>query len=573
MRSFLLILFLLVLFSPQRDGQIIPDQDQAFGCAPPSALREIPRDANGRFAPVFPGWGHYSYKIATGNDSAQFFFDQGLNLYYSYHLTEALASFKEAARHDSSCLMAYWGQALSLGPYYNGYYYKMPATVIPVMERMDRLASAATGKEKELVEVMKRRYSADTSDGRRKELNRAYAEGLAGLVQQYPADVDLKALYVDAVMLEHTWDFWNNDGTPKPWTMELVSYCDEILKIQPSHPAALHYQIHLVEASLHPEKALHSADVLQTAMPGVAHMVHMSSHMYQRNGLYTKGIEVNDKASKLAVEYDTMARNLKLGLFGLTHYDAVGAYCALNANMYGEALRSANHLRTILGGMYKARLNNPFFQYLYMMPMFVYVRTGKWKMAMEDPAPDSNQHYACLVSEFGKGMASVRLHNLKAASLHLERLRDLMRDSLLAVRIMPFNAPLSGARVAEAILAGELCYAQGRHDEAVRWLEQGVSMENAMIYREPKDWFIPVRHYLGAILLKLGRAAEAEKVYREDLVHNPGNGWSHLGLARSIDAQPKYNGSERYSKEAMSSFAGYMRAFSKAEEIPSASVY
>src|SRR5262249_39398293 len=103
MRSFLLILFLLVFFSPQRDEQMMPDPDPVIGCAPPPALREIPRDVDGRYAPVFPGWGHYSYKIGTGNDSAQFFFDQGLNLYYSYHLTEALASFKEAARFDPSC--------------------------------------------------------------------------------------------------------------------------------------------------------------------------------------------------------------------------------------------------------------------------------------------------------------------------------------------------------------------------------------------------------------------------------------------------------------------------------------
>jgi tetratricopeptide (TPR) repeat protein len=184
-----------------------------------------------------------------------------------------------------------------------------------------------------------------------------------------------------------------------------------------------------------------------------------------------------------------------------------------------------------------------------MMPMFVYVRTGKWEMALKDPSPDSSQHYACVIEAFGKGLASVRQHDLREANRHLERLRLLMKDSLLSVRIMPFNAPLSGASVAEAILAGELSYAEGRRDEAVRWLEKGVVLEDGMIYREPKDWFIPVRHYLGAMLLRMGRVEEAKKVYREDLVHNPGNGWSLLGLNGSVSA-----------------FAG-------AEEVPKASVY
>ncbi len=171
-----------------------------------------------------------------------------------------------------------------------------------------------------------------------------------------------------------------------------------------------------------------------------------------------------------------------------------------------------------------------------MMPMFVYVRTGKWEMAMKDPSPDSSQHYACVISEFGKGLASVRMRDLRGAGQHLARLRVLMKDSLLAVRIMPFNAPLSGAKVAEAILAGELSNAEGRRDEAVRWLEKGVALEDGMIYREPKDWFIPVRHYLGAMLLQMGRVEEAKKVYREDLVHNPGNGWALLGLNGSVSA-------------------------------------
>jgi tetratricopeptide (TPR) repeat protein len=556
MRKLLLLLITLQAIGDQKIDHSIASRYLAdvsiTGCAPSPRTEFIQADESGRFAPVFPGWGHYSYKVRANNDSAQFFFDQGLNLYYSYHLTEALASFKEAARHDAACIMAYWGQALAMGPYYNSYYYKMPAAVLPVLEQMNRISANATGREKDLVGVMNSRYSPDTSDGRRKELNRSYAEGMAGLIKKYPADADIKALYVDAVMLEHTWDFWENYGAPKSWTPELVSYCDDILQMSPSHPAGLHYQIHLVEASQHPEKALASADMLQIVLPGVPHMVHMSSHMYQRNGLYAKGVDVNDKASLLQIQYDSMGRHLKIGTFPLTHFDAVESFCALNANMYGKALQSANHLRKILSTTYKARLSTPFFQYLYMMPMFVYVRSGKWEMIMDEPGPDSSLHYACLLNEFGKGLACVRLHDDKAAGEHLRRLRVLLKDSSLPVRVLPFNAALDGARIAEAILAGELSFSEKKYKEAIEWLGKGAAVEDGMIYREPKDWPIPVRHYLGADLLKLGRAAESEKVYRQDLVLNPGNGWALVGLHRHEEA---------------------MRAFSKAEEMPTASAY
>jgi tetratricopeptide (TPR) repeat protein len=558
-----LALFLLVLSSLRKSAQMPPDQDPVIGCAPAPGLRDIQADGSGRYAPVFPGWGHHSYAVRTSNDSAQFFFDQGLNLYYSYHLREALASFKEAARRDPACAMAYWGQALAMGPYYNNYFYKMPPAVLPVLEEMKRAAAGGvSGKEKELVEVMGRRYSADTSDSRRKELNRAYASGLAALVKKYPEDVDIKALYIDAVMLEHTWDFWKNDGTPKTWTPELVAYCDDILRADPSHPAALHYQIHLVEASRHPEKALHSADVLQASMPGVPHMVHMSSHMYQRNGLYGKGVEVNERSSRLVMEYDTMAPSLRLGTGALTHFNGVGAFCAMNANMYQVGMADAMYCRSVVVRISGAALaNRTYFQYLYMLPAFVNIRSGKWREILEASAPDSSLHYAALLDAFGRGMAYVGLKRMEEARSCLERLRVLSKNPDLAVRDLPFNAPVDGARIAEAILAGEICLAEKKYDEAVRWLGEGVSTEDAMIYREPRDWPIPARHYLGACLLQLGNAAAAEKVYREDLVYNPGNGWTLLGLSQSLAAQHR-----KWENE-------YLQAFSKAEEVPPASAY
>ena len=47
---------------------------------------------------------------------AQQFINQGLNLAYGFNHAEAGRAFAEAARLDPSCAMAYWGQALVLGP-------------------------------------------------------------------------------------------------------------------------------------------------------------------------------------------------------------------------------------------------------------------------------------------------------------------------------------------------------------------------------------------------------------------------------------------------------------------------
>ena len=91
--------------------------------------------------------------------------------------------------------------------------------------------------------------------------------------------------------------------------------------------------------------------------------------------------------------------------------------------------------------------------------------------------------------------------------------------------------------VAEHLLAGEIRYREGKTEIAFAELREAIRREDALRYSEPPDWIHPVRHALGAFLLAEGRAAEAEKIYREDLAKLPNNGWALFGLARSLELQ------------------------------------
>ncbi|HEX8677218.1 MAG TPA: hypothetical protein VF700_08360 [Segetibacter sp.] len=64
----------------------------------------------------------------------------------------------------------------------------------------------------------------------------------------------------------------------------------------------------------------------------------------------------------------------------------------------------------------------------------------------------------------------------------------------------------------------------------------------------------------------MNKPKEAEKVYREDLVWNPGNGWSLLGLFQTLKAQQKTGDLKKLK-------ALYMHSFSEADVVPSRSVY
>lgn len=541
-----------------------PTRSDIIGCAP-AADENIYPNKDGKFITLLPGWGTHSYKIITQSDSAQVYFNQGLSMYYSYHPREAIASFKEAAKFDSSCAMAYWGQALAMGPSYNfGFSYKMNGNIPALLETMNRIAAQAPAKEKDLIQAMNRRYNAaDPSDKERKALNSYYAEALKPLENKYPDDMDIKALYTDAVMLIHAWDFWNNDGSPKAWTPELVQNCKDILQQNPHHPAALHYYIHVTEASRTPGVALASADSLIKLFPGVAHMVHMSSHEYERIGYYSKGVDANEKADISLFLYDSLAKGLYPTIHA-PHYFAVDAYCAISGAMYKKALLKSMALRNIVEPTHEKTHG----QYNFMFPAFAMVRMGKWQEILRDTATiNSEWSYAGLLSDFAKGMAHAKMGFFVEAKSELEQLREKKNDEILRVKVTPFSSsPYECSIVAENILAATIFFNQKKYDAAITAIKKAILAEDSLLYSEPKIWLLPARQYLGAFLLKLNKPNEAEKVYREDLVWNPGNGWSLLGLYQSLKAQQK-NGELKKLK------ALYTYSFSKADILPPCSVY
>merc|ERR1711957_1108320 len=99
--------------------------------------------------------------------------------------------------------------------------------------------------------------------------------------------------------------------------------------------------------------------------------------------------------------------------------------------------------------------------------------------------------------------------------------------------------------LANKTLSARLALLDGQGDQAVALLTQGAVEEAHVPYDEPPPWHYPTRECLGAVLLNLGRAAEAEAVYREDIKIWRNNAWSLRGLADAMSAQPtKYSHAE-----------------------------
>lgn len=166
--------------------------------------------------PVIPGAGNYKWKISTLSDSAQFYFNQGINMYYSFHIIESMASFKKAVKFDPNCAMLYWAQALAYGPNINDLGYAASPEALAATNKARELSALASETEKGFIHAMSVRYTADSADVNRKQLNELYTAQMLKLYEKYPGHPDVAAIYADAMMLEHPWDLWNIDGTPKP---------------------------------------------------------------------------------------------------------------------------------------------------------------------------------------------------------------------------------------------------------------------------------------------------------------------------------------------------------------------
>ena len=208
-------------------------------------------------------------------------------------------------------------------------------------------------------------------------------------------------------------------------------------------------------------------------------------------------------------------------------------------------------------------------QYQYMFPELAMVRMGRWNDILQDTASiNTDWTYAAILDDFAKGMAYAKTGNINKAQKHLEMLRSKMKDTSLQVRSASFsNTAFECIAVPENILYTAILFEQKNYDAALSAINKAIAAEDKLTYLEPKQWLLPARQYLGAYLLQLHRAKEAEAVYREDLVWNPGNGWSLLGLyPKPYIAQNKTSEAEKYKAE-------YMHSFAKAEIMPTVSAY
>ena len=526
----------------------------------------------------------FAENITCSNDEARKMYVEAFGHMLNYNHEQAIACFTKCAELDENCAMAWWGIAYCLSSSYNwsaglGPGYDAISQAVALKDHCSEL-------EQDLIMALSKRHTKEARDnanpaalnmGNSPELNQAFADAMAPLYEKYKGNLDVTAIYVEALMNLNPWTLWNKDAasgeiTPvDDSTLMLIKIMEDAFENVPGakeHPALCHLYCHALELSPYPERALPAADVLRTLMPGCGHLVHMPSHIDAWVGQWKEAMDCNIAAVKADDHYVELTGNeSQFYKFYRMHNHHFVVWCAMFEGQYETAMKYArkavdtlpagdeNHgAQFMLAGIIP--MGAIFLESYVTMPWHVMIRFGKWDEILAEPmysdkdvfpATIATQHYARGVAYASKGM-------VPEAEAEQVLFKEALTNPALAGRLMHNNFmyqdPAEGPSILNvnaAILEAEIEYrrqflakAAGEpHDFTAAFdeLRRGVDLSLNLAYNEPWGQMQPVRHILGALLFEQGHIEEAEEVYRADIELWKDNMWGLLGLKLCLEAR------------------------------------
>jgi tetratricopeptide (TPR) repeat protein len=461
--------------------------------------------------------GPFTRPISTKNPEAQAFFNQGFQMEYAFARLDAIRSFRESWKRDPDCAICYWGEAWAWGSYLNG---PMSADQSPfayyaeqrALQLMDQHANAT---EKAFIQALAVRYVKNFDAAKRKEQDTAYADAMKKVAETYPNDLDAVTLYADALFLLEP-----RRGTrdvEAPNIKRLHGVLESVLAKDPKHPGACHLYVHATESTVRPDKAVACAEFLGKSIPGASHINHMPSHTWNEVGRWGDSVRAN-----LDAWHSDQKADLGEGF-------AIYPDHNLHMLLYAASMDGQGAIAVQAGKDYAKRTNDSMYQVLTL------IRFGRFDEVLEvTKRPEREVNAAAW--DFAQGYAKLKLNEADFARVYLDRMKKTADTSKQEFRSHPAKR-IVGVMI--GILEGEMARTASDLPKAIAAFEEAVKLDDELEYDEPEPLPFPARHWLGAALLEAKRAADAERIYREDLKDHPHNGWSLLGLQMALKAQGK----------------------------------
>ena len=534
---------------------------------------------------------NYSFanEITCRNDETRKMYILAHGHMLNYNHEEAIACFQKCTELDPDCAMAWWGIAYCLSSNYN-WSPGLGSGHDPIQQAMS-LKDKCTELEQDLINALAERHSEEARDaadpsvlnmGNSPELNIAFADAMAPLYEKYKGNLDVTAIYVEALMNLKAWQLWDKNtktGEITPAddnTLLLVKVLEDAFESSDEakvHPAICHLYCHALELSPFPERALPAADVLRTRMPGLGHLVHMPSHIDAWVGQWKEAIDCNIAAVEADDRYVEITGNeSQFYKFYRMHNHHFVVWCAMFDGQYETALKYARKavetlpagdansgVQFMLAGVIP--MGAIFLESYVTMPWHVMIRFGKWNEILNEPLHTDRDVFPAAIAtqHYARGVAYASMGMVPEAEAEQVLFKQALQNPALAGRVLHNNLmyqdPSEGPcilLVNDAILDGEIEYRRqylakekGQDADftvAFDHLRRGVDLSLNLAYNEPWGQMQPVRHILGALLLEQGEVEEAEAVYRADIDLWKDNMWGLLGLKLCLEARGDTSG-------------------------------
>ena len=510
------------------------------------------------------GIGNLHFAVSSKNPETQAWFDQGINLVFDFWDYEANRAFEQAIRTDPNCAICHWALSESLGIHnqeVQGFAHDELAKAVSLRNHADKREKMyIDAAQAESGSITGKYSSAKGSDDQSKAI-------LRQIVHKFPKDITARLLLAEAVQ-----DGYDRDtGKARPGTAEMIEILQGILKEKPDDSAANHLWIHAVEASPHPEQALHAATVLADLAPSSGHMTHMPGHIFYRTGDYQRAQvsfdlsasvdETYMKTQHVSADDDwNYVHNLMYSIANLLEQGRMTQAAATSAKLTAARGERASTLYPWSTRDSITRLNP-------LLP--IALRSGDWpgvesllKTANAPASLPNLQSLATALTAFAHGMQSVSKRDLDAAQRDSATLdaqlwrvsqqidqqaadqksRDKQaKDPSKPVNSIPVNqvqptdpnleATLKNLAVLSLELRGAALVAGGKIPEAETLFAQARREEAELGYREPPAFIQPVSELEAEFLTAAGQKVEAEKAWKQALEDRPNSGFALYGLA------------------------------------------
>ena len=506
-----------------------------------------------------PGLGPIHMAVSTQAPDAQQWFDQGLAQLFGFAHEDAIRSFEMALAADPGLAIASWGIAYAYGPNINLGMDAWRATrANEALARAIELGGGVSPLERALIDSLTVRYSTDPSidpfgTSSRAPLDRAYWERMKAVMATFPDDVNVATLTAEAGLDLAPWKAWLYGDRPTlpvietatpaiPEVLEVKAILEGVMARDPDHIGALHYYIHAVEASQEPQLALPAAERIKSVAWGQAHLVHAASHIYAR---------VGDWGSAMVSGYDAVFQDEQYrdrvgtsDLYSIAHSDHnLYFLCSVLAN--GGRQRETAQQSQQLAQKVRAQLDlTPAQEYLLPMEQSFLVRFHRWQEVIAYPQPERRFKATLAFWHINRGIAMAATDQLEGASQELRAAEEMLRSTdeprLDNPQYAFQNNPVSDLIELDLdLLRGRIAEVGGDAQSADGFYQSAIQRFDSLDYDEPPPFYYPVRETYGGFLLRSARAADAEAVFRADLVAFPNNGRSLFGLWQALDAQGK----------------------------------